>query len=213
MDKKIMVVSDNPFAKVGAGILRANGTPAVAATERPRASDYSAFYTLEELTQTSHGPNPIMGCTRYGVGVSEDEIKNNLRALCADVLDPLCKIYGKTPLSSCYRGPLINAAVGGSNNSAHTAGLAADTQPAQGAAVVAFFAKNWKEAHLDRIIFEERGPKKWLHLQRQQRGAPAKEPSQALFFISPTADRYDRVSVEALIGHLLSMSRKVEVPK
>lgn len=169
---------------------------------------FSRFYTLAELTATHHGPNPIAGCARYGIQVSEAEIRENLRALCKDVLDPVCEVYGKIPLSSCYRGPLVNAAVGGSNNSAHTAGLAADTQPAQAAAVVAFFARNWKEARLDRIIFEERGSVQWLHLQRLQRDAAAREPKDAKFFLSPSADKYEPIDLKALMALLIAMSKR-----
>jgi hypothetical protein len=204
--KRPMLIVDEA-GSVSRGIEEAAPAPKVEPIVR--ASDFSRFYTLEEITATSHGPNPVMGCTRYGILVTSDEIKNNLRALCADVLDPLCETYGKVTLSSCYRGPLVNAAVGGSNNSAHTAGLAADTQPKQAAAAVAFFARNWRQANLDRIIFETRGPKtSWLHLQRLQRGAPARDPKDAKFFLSPSADKYVPIGVEALMAMLLSISKK-----
>lgn len=48
-------------------------------------------------------------------------------ALCAAVLDPLRRRLGKPiAVSSCYRSPAVNSAVGGSKTSQHMRGEAAD---------------------------------------------------------------------------------------
>ena len=61
------------------------------------------------------------------------EAEENLRALVEDVLDPLREAYGKPiRVNSGYRCPKLNRLVGGSPNSQHTRGEAADIQPVVG---------------------------------------------------------------------------------
>ena len=61
------------------------------------------------------------------------EAEENLRALVDEVLDPLRAAYGKPiRVSSGYRCPLLNRLVGGSPNSQHMRGEAADIQPVIG---------------------------------------------------------------------------------
>lgn len=54
------------------------------------------------------------------------EVIENLRALCRNVLDPLRERTGSVLISSGYRSPLLNKAVGGAQNSHHMKGWAAD---------------------------------------------------------------------------------------
>ena len=61
------------------------------------------------------------------------EAEENLRALVDEVLDPLREAYGKPiRVSSGYRCPRLNTLVGGSPNSQHMRGEAADIQPVDG---------------------------------------------------------------------------------
>ncbi|MCR5039978.1 MAG: peptidase M15 [Bacteroidales bacterium] len=61
------------------------------------------------------------------------EAEENLRALVDEVLDPLREAYGKPiRVSSGYRCPKLNRLVGGSLNSQHMRGEAADIQPSIG---------------------------------------------------------------------------------
>lgn len=56
-----------------------------------------------------------------------DTIKMRLEALVDSVLDPLRRLYGRPiKVTSGYRCPRLNAAVGGSQNSQHMRGEAAD---------------------------------------------------------------------------------------
>ena len=58
------------------------------------------------------------------------EAEENLRSLVEQVLDPLREAYGKPiRVSSGYRCPRLNRLVGGSNNSQHMRGEAADIRP------------------------------------------------------------------------------------
>jgi hypothetical protein len=55
------------------------------------------------------------------------EARANLRWMCAHVLDPLRERYGsQVRVTSAYRSPAVNKAVGGVANSRHVEGLAVD---------------------------------------------------------------------------------------
>lgn len=178
------------------------------------ASEFSRYYSLHDLTYSLHGQNPIVPCTRYGATFSPEEIRGNLTMLCARVLDPIADIYGKQPLTSVYRGPLINnhPQVQGAKDSAHLVGLAADTQPPRAAEVLAFLAKNWEMFRLDRVIFEERigreNKKRWLHLQVLPKDAKVGKP---LWIDSPVAGVYEKSRVEVLMTRILQSSVKANV--
>ena len=61
------------------------------------------------------------------------EAEENLRALVDEVLDPLREAYGRPiRVTSGYRCPQLNRLVGGSPNSQHMRGEAADIQPVIG---------------------------------------------------------------------------------
>ena len=61
------------------------------------------------------------------------EAEENLRALVDEVLDPLREAYGRPiRVTSGYRCPRLNNLVGGSPNSQHMRGEAADIQPVVG---------------------------------------------------------------------------------
>ena len=61
------------------------------------------------------------------------EAEENLRALVDEVLDPLREAYGRPiRVTSGYRCPKLNNLVGGSPNSQHMRGEAADIQPVVG---------------------------------------------------------------------------------
>jgi len=73
-------------------------------------------FTLKELTATNKNVanNP-----------NQDEIEN-LRLLCENVLQPIRDKFGYVIVSSGYRCPALNRAVGGSSTSQHVNGMAAD---------------------------------------------------------------------------------------
>ena len=61
------------------------------------------------------------------------EAEENLRALVDEVLDPLREAYGRPiRVNSGYRCPKLNNLVGGTTNSQHMRGEAADIQPVAG---------------------------------------------------------------------------------
>lgn len=78
-------------------------------------------FTMRELTNSATA-------TRLGIdNTPNDNVKANLTALVNKVLDPLREAYGAPIIvSSGYRCPKLNKAVGGAANSQHTLGQAAD---------------------------------------------------------------------------------------
>jgi uncharacterized protein YcbK (DUF882 family) len=83
----------------------------------PRKVMVGRWFSLYEMSRTSTGleNNP------------PDEAYANLARLVHDVLDPLRNDLGQpVRVTSGYRSPQVNAAVGGSRTSRHMLGLAAD---------------------------------------------------------------------------------------
>lgn len=79
------------------------------------------YFTYRELTASSTAK-------RLGIdNTPSDTVRARLEALVDSVLDPLRKLYNKPiKVTSGYRCPKLNAAVGGSQNSQHMRGEAAD---------------------------------------------------------------------------------------
>ena len=81
----------------------------------------SPHFDLSELTASQYA-------TRFSIDNSPTQpIIDNLTRLCVEVLEPLREAIGKPIIiSSGYRSPSLNRAIGGSAGSAHMFGLAAD---------------------------------------------------------------------------------------
>lgn len=82
----------------------------------------SDHFTLNEFTYSATA-------RAQGIdnSVPSDTVLMNLKALCKNVLEPLRLRYGKPiRISSGYRCPKLNKAVGGVASSAHLLGQAAD---------------------------------------------------------------------------------------
>ena len=88
------------------------------------------------------------------------------------LLDPLREAWGgPLTVTSGYRCPELNRAVGGSETSAHTAGWAADLVPdsddPRGVQGLVDFAVEWLTATglpFDQLIFEHSEGSMWLHI-------------------------------------------------
>jgi hypothetical protein len=76
----------------------------------------SQHFTLSELTRTSSGLSNVP---------TDAEVKA-LVALCTTLLEPVRNRFGPVSIHSGYRGPAVNAAIGGSKTSQHMRGEAAD---------------------------------------------------------------------------------------
>ena len=130
--------------------------------KRPR------FFALEELLDSSVA-------RQKGISNSPSwSIVENLNEL-ACVLDDIREAWSRTPegkgtgirVTSGYRCPKLNTAVGGAKNSAHMCGLAADLVPVNGKIdAFAEFLKKWLPKYdrsFDQLIWESRGKSRWIH--------------------------------------------------
>ena len=122
------------------------------------------FFSIEELTQSATAK-------RLGIdNTPSDKIKKNLTLFINTVLDPIREDWGSPIIvSSGYRCPELNKAVGGANTSGHQYGYCADLQVKGGMKRVrelADFILKWMKDHnmkWDEILFEHSGGVTWLH--------------------------------------------------
>ena len=93
----------------------------------------------------------------------------NLRELCVRILEPLRDFIGEPiKITSGYRCPRLNKAVGGVATSAHIVGFAADIKPTKSTMkdfkekVLDFFTKTG--IPFDQVIDEKAGRSVWVHI-------------------------------------------------
>lgn len=117
------------------------------------------YFTVSELTRSS---------TAQSRGIDNtppSEHRANLESLIVNCLDPIRRLYGRPIIvSSGYRSPALNAAVGGVANSQHTTGQAADLVPASGGSLEGLFRAAVQFGDFDQLIMEQRGASKWVHV-------------------------------------------------
>ena len=113
----------------------------------------SRNFTLAELTDTDTGiaNNP-----------SQEEIRN-LKLLVQKVLQPVRDKFGVINVTSGYRSPGVNSAVGGSATSDHVHGRAADIQCEDMASVFKYIRKNLPFKQLIWEFGTDAQPK-WIHV-------------------------------------------------
>lgn len=115
----------------------------------------SPNFTLDEFVVTSTGLDNVPGPTEI----------ENLRQLVINILQPL-RTYLNQPLiiSSGYRSPLVNTAIGGSKTSQHSLGQAADfSVPGLTNAQIIEAIRHLKLPY-DQLIDEQLRGKKWIHV-------------------------------------------------
>ena len=95
------------------------------------------------------------------------EIVEHIEELISKLLEPMRKAYGKPlTISSGYRCPKLNQAVGGVATSAHKVGYAADIK-VKDIENLFNFVTEWVKANgvmFDQIFIETKGSSKWLHV-------------------------------------------------
>ena len=105
---------------------------------------------------------------RLGIdNTPSDEIKKNLTLFIEKVLDPIREDWGSPIIvSSGYRCPELNKAVGGVKTSGHLYGFCADLQVKGDLRKFSNFVIEWMKEHQmkwDQIIWEKSGNVTWLH--------------------------------------------------
>ena len=155
----------------------------------------SRHFSIEEVLRSSQPyTNEVSQVLRYGHIVTPEAIRQNVARLGSTILDQLSDQFGGWGISSWYRSPRVNAAVGGASNSAHLVGLAADGHPLHGSFAEAIEWIGESMLPFDRVIYEVRGSTKWLHVQAAEQGAaPAR-----VFYASPKGGIYTIATSAAL---------------
>jgi hypothetical protein len=113
------------------------------------------YFTLEEFVSSQTA-------TRRGIGnTPTPSVLVNLRDLVQNILDPLREQLSQpVVVSSGYRSPALNRAIGGANTSQHVEGQAADIQcPAIGTKRLFEFLRA-SELPFDQLIYEG----SWVHV-------------------------------------------------
>ena len=102
-------------------------------------------------------------------GDEEHRVRENLRYLCFDVLQPLREHVGKPiVVNSGYRSKEVNRLVGGVKNSQHLTGEAADLRiesTKQGREWAEWIMEN---CDFDQMLLESNGKSVWLHVSAKR---------------------------------------------
>ena len=126
------------------------------------------YFTISELI---HSDTAIKRGLWNGANL---EVEENLRSLVEQVLDPLREAYGKPiRVTSGYRCPQLNRLVGGSPNSQHMRGEAADIV-AKNPEDNALLGKLIEQlGNFDQLIYEQcdkQGNPRWIHVSWKRNG-------------------------------------------
>jgi len=95
-----------------------------------------------------------------------------LQSLCVTVLEPTREIIGPLHVTSGYRSPALNAAIGGAKDSQHMQGEAADLIPYKGTLTDLFKFIYFSELPWDQLIFEFGV---WVHVSHSRMRLPRHE--------------------------------------
>ena len=99
------------------------------------------------------------------------EVVANLTALVEEVLDPLRERYGRPiHVSSGYRCPRLNKAVGGATTSQHVKGEAADIYVAKAKEMAMLFSLIYYILPYDQLIWERGNDEApaWIHVSYRE---------------------------------------------
>ena len=139
-----------------------------------KAGYLSEHFTLKELTRSETA-------TRKGIDNTPGPAHmHNLTLVCKNILEPVRNHFGKpVQINSAYRGPKLNAAVGGSAKSQHCNGEAVDFEID---GMSNYDLAKWVSENLDfdQVILEFYNPKEgpnsgWVHASYASSGKQRKQ--------------------------------------
>lgn len=170
----------------------------------------SRFFTLAEMTRSDTA-------MRHGIANQPDApAAANLTALCTQVLDPLRDaIQSSITVNSGYRGPELNAKIGGARKSQHMEGKAADIQSSKVSVLDLFKTVVRLGLPYDQVIFEAKNRNtKWVHVSHDPSRSRG-EIMVAQFSADGSSVRYRAISVqEALdLADPMPVSRSGATPE
>jgi putative chitinase len=139
----------------------------------------SEHFNLKEFTKSETAIRKRIDNTPNAVHA------NNLKVVCEKILEPVRKHYGKpVRINSGYRGPALNAAVGGSSKSQHCNGEAIDFEidGLPNPELAKWVSEN---CEFDQIILEFYDPKEgpnsgWVHASYTSTGTNRKQKLTAV---------------------------------
>ena len=100
-----------------------------------------------------------------------EEVVENLRALCLEVLQPLRDHLGRpVTITSGYRCKELNKRVGGVRNSQHLKGEAADIRVKNREELIEMMKFLMDETQFDQLIWEKAGATEWVHVIYKRNG-------------------------------------------
>ena len=129
-------------------------------------------FTYEELCRSDVAERRGIN-NRPRTKEEEKRVIENLKALCMEVLQPLRDFLGKpVVISSGYRCPELNKAVGGVKNSQHMKGEAADIHVENTEHLLKIMHFIMDETDFDQLIWEKnRAGTQWVHVSYKRVGA------------------------------------------
>lgn len=123
-------------------------------------------FNLKEFTRSSTAKARGINNTLSPTAEADLSVIRNLKNLCVQVLEPLREhISRPLVISSGYRSPRLNAAVGGAANSQHLSGQAADLKIPSVAE-----AREWMRWIMDNTTFDQlilehnKSGSHWIHV-------------------------------------------------
>ena len=120
----------------------------------------SEHFTLSEMTRSDTAERNHIDNT------PSQEVIDNLRALCRNVLEPARVAFGQPIyITSGYRCPALNAKVGGQPTSQHLRGEAADLQVKGVRNIRHLYNAIRDHGVFDQLLFESnKAGAKWIHV-------------------------------------------------
>ena len=125
----------------------------------------SEHFTLSEMTRSDTAERNHIDNT------PSQEVIENLRALCSNVLEPARVAFGAPIyITSGYRCPALNTAVGGKPTSQHLRGEAADLHVRGVKNLRKLYNAIKEHGVFDQLLYESNGATKWIHVSYKSSG-------------------------------------------
>ena len=131
-------------------------------------------FSLEEFTRSSTASAKGIDNSLNPSRADHRQVIENIKNLCEQVLEPLRQHFGQpVVISSGYRCPTLNRAVGGAKTSQHMTGEAADIRVPDNATGMKWFAWMMEHLEFDQLIKEHAtraSPTFWIHVSLNANG-------------------------------------------
>ena len=140
----------------------------------------TTHFSFEELTRT--GQAELQDANRKEALPYVDRLK-----AVAEMLEAIRSRFGPVRVNSGFRGPAVNAAVGGSPTSQHSKGEAADIVCAScDVEILHKWIVTESGLRFGQCILEKPPGRAWVHISLGAPWRPAKDCGQSLFFDGKT---------------------------